>query len=232
MSSRRVTRGEYLAMDKNRDLLPWIFGGLSMATAAMAITLGSTYGNAPGHAPNNSQAPSPITAHTPPEAEAPTAPVLAPASVPAPAPTAVPAQTLVAAQIQTVAPPVEPSSQIWECTINGQKTFSDNPCGDKSALREIGPINRMDPTPILPHARASVPESSYQAEYSNPGEQVDSYPGDQQFGYNSYPVFIGNPFHERRRPDHGHRPHGHDRGPQPPDAAAMGLPRHPGIRRQ
>jgi len=185
-------------MDKDRDLLPWIFGGLSMAAVAMAITLGSTYGNAPGSAPKNAQAPSPITAHPLPWADAPAPP---PAS----------AQTLVAAQIQTPAPPVEPNSQIWECTINGQKTFSDNPCGDKSSLREIGPINRMVPTPILPHARSFVPEPSYQPEYSYPGEQVDSYPGEQQFAYNSYPVFIGIPFHERRRPDHGHRPHSHER---------------------
>lgn len=189
-------------MDKNRDLFPWIFGGLSMATVAIAVTLGSTHGNAPGNAPKNPQAPSQITAHPLPEAEAPIAPAPAPA----------PAQILAAAQIQTAATPVEPSSQIWECTINGQKTFSDNPCGDKSSLREIGAINRMDPTPILPHARSFVPESSYQAEYSYPGEPVDSYPGEQQFANNSYPVFIGIPFHEHRRPDHGHRPNATSRG--------------------
>ena len=192
-------------MDTDRDLLPWIFGGLSMATVAIAVTLGSTYGTTP----RNLQAPSQITAHTLPDAEAPTARALAPAQTPAPA------QTLAAAQFQTAAPPVEPNSQIWECTINDQKTFSDNPCGDKSSLREIGPINRMDPTPVLPHARSFVPESSYQPEYSYPGEQTDYYPGEQQYVSNSYPVFIGIPFHERRRPDHGHRPHSHDRGPQP-----------------
>jgi hypothetical protein len=31
-------------MDKDRDLLPWIFGGLSMAAVAIAITVGSTNG--------------------------------------------------------------------------------------------------------------------------------------------------------------------------------------------
>jgi hypothetical protein len=35
---------ENLAMDKDRDLLPWIFGGLSMAAVAIAITVGSTNG--------------------------------------------------------------------------------------------------------------------------------------------------------------------------------------------
>jgi hypothetical protein len=208
-------------MDKDRDLLPWIFGGLSMATLAMAVTLGSTYGNAPGNAAQHSQAPSPMIARPLPEAEALTAPV--PAPVPAPAPAQIPARAQVpptaqvpaTAQIQTAAPPAEPNSQIWECTINGQKTFSDNPCGDKSLLREIGPVNRMDPTPIPPHARSIAPQSSYQPEYSYPSEQEDSYPGQQQFVDNPYPVYIGIPFREHnRRPDHGHRPHGHDRGPQ------------------
>lgn len=198
-------------MDKDRDLLPWIFGGLSMATAAMAITLASTYGNAPGNAPKDSQAPSPIAAHPLPWVEAPTAATLAPA----PAPAAAPVQTLVAAQIQTAAPPIEPGSQIWECTTNGQKTFSDNPCGDKPVLREIGPINGMDTTPILPRARSFAPESGYRPEYSYPGEQADSYPDDQQSANNSYPVYIGIPYREHGRPDHGHRPHNRDRGPQP-----------------
>ena len=41
-------------MDKGRNLLPWIVGGLSMATLAVAITVGW----AKGIAPNNSPAPS------------------------------------------------------------------------------------------------------------------------------------------------------------------------------
>jgi hypothetical protein len=186
-------------MDKDRDLLPWIFGGLSMATVAMAITLGSTYGTAP----SNLQASRQIVPHALPVAEA---TVRATAQAPAAS------QAPTAAQIQTAAPPAEPSSQIWECTTNGQKTFSDNPCGEKSSLHDIGPINGMDPTPILPRARALGPESSYQPEYSYPGEQADSYAGEQQFANNVYPVFVGNPYREHRRPDHGHRPQNHDRG--------------------
>jgi hypothetical protein len=199
-------------MDKDRDLLPWILGGLSTATVAIAITLGSTYGNAPQrNAPQNSQAPRQIIADSLPEVVVPTAPARAPAPEQIP----LAAQIPPAAQIQTSAPPIQPNGQIWECTIDGQKTFSDSPCGDKSSLREIGAVNGMDPTPVLPHARSFPPESSYRAEYSYPGEQVDPNPGEQQFADNPYPVFIGVPVHERRRPDHGHRPHGHDRGPQP-----------------
>jgi hypothetical protein len=73
----------------------------------------------------------------------------------------------------------------------------------------------MDPTPILPHARSYVPQSSYQPGYSYQGEQEDSNPGEPQFTNNSYPVFLGFPVHESRRPEHAHRPHGHDRGASP-----------------
>ena len=207
-------------MNQDRDLLPWIFGGLSMATVAIAVTVGSTNGTAPKY----SQTPSHTAAQILPE------PVATAALAPAPA------QTLAAAQIQTPgpqmpaspapasqgsAPPIEPNSQIWQCTINGQKTFSDSPCGGKPSLREISPINRMDPTPIFPHARTPAPESSYQPEYSNQGQgyqgyQEDSNPGEQPYATNSYPVFIGIPVREPSRPDAGHRPHSHDRGPPPP----------------
>ena len=187
-------------MDKGRNLLPWILGGLPMATLAIAITVGW----AKGIAPNNSPAPSQTAAHILPDAEVTTAPA------PAPAP------PLTVAQIRpvtpSIAPNVEANRQIWECTINGVKTFSDNPCGDKSSLREIGPINRMDPTPVLPHSRSYVPESSGQPKYSYPTQQADSYPSDQQSADNSYPVFVGVPFRERGRPDHDRRPGHEERG--------------------
>jgi hypothetical protein len=197
------------AMDKDRDLLPWIFGGLSMATVAIAITVGSTNGTAP----RDSQAPRQPIAYTLPEAKVTTAPVLASVAAPPPAPA--PAPPLAAAQIQTVSPPTASNNQIWECTINGQKTFSDSPCGGQSSVRELGPINGMDPTPILPHARSYVPESSYQPGDSYQGDQEDSSPGEQQFANNSYPVFVGFPVHEPRRPEHARRPHAHYRGPSP-----------------
>jgi hypothetical protein len=195
-------------MDKDRDLLPWIFGGLSMVTVALAVTIGSTSRTAP----KILEAPSRTTALILPEAEATTAPP------PTPAP------TLATAQIQPVTAPQEQNGQIWECTINGQKTFSDNPCGERSSLHEIGPVNGMDPTPILPRARSHAPESSdrpeysyqgNQPEYSSQGDQEDSAAGGQQFANGSYPVFVGIPVREHRRPDHEHRPHGFDRGPTP-----------------
>jgi hypothetical protein len=212
-------------MDQDRDLLPWIFGGLSMAAAAIAITVASSNGSAP----NKAHAPTQTTAHIlpdaralpVPEAEASPKAVLAFPKVAAVMPVAgsptapTPAPIFAAAQMQTAAPPTEPTSRVWQCTINGQKTFSDAPCGDKASVREIGPINRMEPSPVFSRTPSYGREDSYQPEYSYPGEQPDSNAGEQPLAGNSYPVFIGIPTHERRRPDHAHRPHEHNRGPQP-----------------
>jgi hypothetical protein len=177
-------------MDKDRDLLPWIFGGLSMATVAIAIIVGSN--NRP--APKNSPTSSPATAYALPPAPAETVPVAMPVLVPV--------QALEAAQLQTVTPPMEQSSQIWECAINGQRTFSDRRCGEKPSVRKIGPINTMDPTPIFRSNPSYERQSSYITEYPEPSEQ--------QLADNSYPVYVGVPYHERRRPDRAHP--SHDRG--------------------
>jgi hypothetical protein len=199
-------------MAEDTDLLPWILGGLSAATVAIAITVGATNGTAP-HKSHAAHAAAPTAALSLPGAEAIPQATAALSEAPAIAPTRAP--NLPAAQIQTAAPPTGPTSRVWQCTINGQKTFSDAPCGDRASVREIGPINRMDPSPVLSHAPSYGREASYQPEYSYPGEQADSNAGEQPLAGNSYPVFVGIPTHERRRPDHAHRPHEHNRGPQP-----------------
>jgi hypothetical protein len=209
-------------MDKGRKFQPRMAGGLLLATVAIATSVGWTK----DIAPNDSPAPSQTTEHLLRNAEMTTAPAAAPAPTPAPAP----ASALAVAQIHRVTPPIEQHRQVWECTINGQRAFSDYPCGDKSTLREIGPINRMDPTPILPYSRSFVPESSGQSRDSYPSQQADSYASEQQSADNSYPaddsypVFVGNPVGMRRRPHHEerrrshrkHQPQSHDRvGLQP-----------------
>jgi len=181
------------AMDKDRDLLPWIFGGLSMATVAIAIIVGSN--NRP--TPKKSPSPSLATAYALPPALAETVPVTVPVRVPV--------QALAAAQLETATPPTEQGSQIWECVINGQRTFSDKRCGEKPSLRKIGPINTMDPTPISRSNSSYEPRSSDMAEYPDSSEQ--------QLADNSYPVYVGVPYHEHRRPDRAHP--SHDRGRTP-----------------
>ena len=202
-------------MAEDTDLLPWILGGLSAATVAIAITVGASNGTTPNksHAATSTAALSLPGAEAIPQATA--ALSEAPAIAPVRAPNLAGAPNLSAAQIQTAAPPTQPTSQIWQCTINGQKTFSDAPCGDKSSRRELGPINRMDPSPVFSHAPPYGREANYQPEYSYPGEQADSNAAEQPLAGNSYPVFVGIPIHERRRPEHAHRPHEHNRGPQP-----------------
>jgi hypothetical protein len=206
-------------MAEDTDLLPWILGGLSAATVAIAIAVGASNGTGSNksHAALQTGAPQTVALQTAalslPGAEA-TPRATAPLSeVPAIASTRVP--NLSAAQIQSAAPPTQPTSRVWQCTINGQKTFSDAPCGDKASVREIGPINTMDPSPVLSHSPSYGREASYPPEYSYPGEQADSNAAEQQLAGNSYPVFVGIPSHERRRPEHAHRPHEHNRGPQP-----------------
>jgi hypothetical protein len=188
-------------MDKDRDLLPWILGGLSMATVALAMTVAST---------NRTTAPSLRASSQP------TAHLLSQAPVdnsPAPAPPPVPATVpTLAATPPPAQSPSQPSAanQIWECTINGQKTFAGKPCGGKSTLREVGPINTMQAAPLLPPSRSYQTQSGYPPDYYYPSPQ--DYPGPQDSADNSYPIVVVRPFVERRRPDHTHRPHGHERG--------------------
>jgi hypothetical protein len=180
-------------MDKHSDLLPWILGGLLLATLAIAVTAGSTHRTVP----KILQAPSQTAAPALAQVEMPAAPA------PAPAPASVPAMAV--AQIQSAPPPAASGNQIWECKTNGQRTFSNHPCGEKSFLREIGPINGMDPTPILPPTRSYESQSSYSPEYT--------YPDAQDSAYNTSPMLVAIPFIERRRAGHTHRPYRHDHGP-------------------
>ena len=190
-------------MDRNADLLPWILGGVSMAAVAIAIAIGSSNRTAPN-----------LTAHALPDAVAIDTPSMTalPATPTAsgtptmPATPPLPAPAVMAAQIQPASPPMIPSGQIWECTTNGQRTFSSNPCGDKSSIREVSPINIMSSAPILPSARSGYnePESNYSADYPYPAQEAAD---------SSNTVLVGIPYFVRARPERTHRPYKHDRGP-------------------
>jgi hypothetical protein len=186
-------------MHKDLDLLPWILGGLMMATVALAIAVASTN----RIAPRNFQALSQPAAQTLPA----TVPAIAPTPTPTPVPAPPPSVAAAPVQAMTPEPSTEPTVKIWECTINGVRTFSNKSCGDKPSIREIGPVNTMESTPIFRFDRAYGPETSYQPDYpySDAQESPDS----------SYPAVVGIPFRERRRSDHAHQPHGHGHGPTP-----------------
>jgi hypothetical protein len=193
-------------MDQDRDLLPWILGGLMMATVALAIAVGSTNKIAAGNLPALSEPAIRTLPAAQPAAQPVAQSAALPAIVPAPASAlAAPPAASVPIQATTPAPPTEPTVKIWECTINGLRTFSNRSCGDNPSVREIGPVNTMESTPIYRFDRSYAPESNYQPDYPSPQESPDS----------SYPVVVGIPYYRGRKPDHAHQPHGRNHGPSP-----------------
>lgn len=212
----------------NTVRLAWILGALSVTAVAVAITAVSFNRTAPPMSPPVLAA---EAAMTPAPAAAPDAPPGAPValppvalppvtSAPAPAPVApMPAVPVVAA-----GPIAEPNAtaQIWECTTKGVKTFSNNPCGDKSTLVDVGPINSMNPTPAVHYARAYAPEPRYvpaDAGYDGSSDQESYSELGAESGGNSYAIIQGAGFVVRRRPEqHPHRhptPNHHNYGPTP-----------------
>jgi hypothetical protein len=194
-------------MSEDRDLLPWILGGLSMAAVAMAIAVGLTGRTTPAHASSQSTPPVPSvdTADLNPKTPTGMAPASNAPSSTAPAslvPT--PSQSIPPAQSPPVIASNPSGTQIWECTTNGIKTFSNNRCGSTAILRDVGPINVMDASPAASNVHWYGPDSNDASDYYYP---TPSQPAD-----NSYPVVVGIPYLERRRPEHPHPPNNHDRG--------------------
>ena len=174
-------------MSEDRDLLPWILGGLSMA--AMAVAVGLTGRTTPVHGPSQTILP------------APTAQLItkAPASL-----VSAPSQSDTDAQIPPVAARNAPGSQIWECTTEGVKTFSNSRCGSAAVLRDVGPLNVMDASPVASNVHWYGPDSN-----ASPDDDDDS--NLSQYADNSY-TLVGIPYLARRRPEHPHQPNNHDRG--------------------
>jgi hypothetical protein len=111
--------------------------------------------------------------------------------------------------------------QIWECTTKGTKTFSNNPCGEKSTILQLGPINTMNPTPVVHYARTYAPDPPYAPSYAQPdssGQESYSDQAGTESAGNSYVVVRGVGFIPRRHPEHSHRrpmANHHNFGPMP-----------------
>jgi hypothetical protein len=200
------------AMNKERDLLPWILGGLSAAAIAVAFAAVSTHRDAPTLAPQVVAARPAASPPAPPEPPtATTAQAMPPAKPPDAAPMPPAAQTVVAPEVQ--------AGQIWECMTKGVKTFSNNPCGEKSTLLDVGPVNTMSAA-AMHYARAYPPPPRYSAGYpdqSAPGDAddySDQTPADT--GGDSYTIVQGVGFVPRRRAENIHRPHYPAAPPSPP----------------
>src|SRR3984957_4893710 len=204
-------------MYKQRGLLPWILGGLTIAGVAAAIMVSSDR----PVTPSLPQAGAPISAPV-------SLPLPAPATEAAPAPATQVASAVETAdmpdasapqptaQAQTNTEPTVQSGQIWECTTNGQKTFSNNPCGENSKLLAMREINTMNATPEVRDQRAYGRDPRYAPQYTDQntyadqnayaGEDTYAEPGNGEYGGTSYAVVQGLAFLPRRRPEHPHRP--------------------------
>jgi hypothetical protein len=183
-------------MKKQRNLFRWFIGGFALAGVAAAAT-----------SPPGSPSPPPLAIASAPNAQA-------VESAPAPGP------------VQAPKAAAKQSSKIWECTLNGVKTFTNNPCGQKSSLVTLRPINTMKPTPVIRSARANEAEPPYTKEYSDqnlypdqntsaPGFDDNSYAADQ--GYQGYAYApISRPNHHLRSEHHHDSSSGpHKSGPKP-----------------
>jgi hypothetical protein len=217
------TAEDNLAMNKERNLLPWILGGLSAAAAAVAFTAISTH-RTPNQLPpaplvasqplaSSTSPASPAPAAAPPGSASESAPVSPPdpAQVPAPAQATAPPQAPApAAPMQAAAQPEAQGGQIWVCTTKGVKTYSNNPCGDKSTLLDVGPINTMNATPPNRYPRGYESQPRYAPAYNDQALAADDY--SEQYGSETgapYTVVQGLAFVPRRRVEHPHRPPNH-----------------------
>jgi hypothetical protein len=205
-------------MNNQRSLLPWILGGLSVATVAVVITVASAGKTAPSLRPAG--APTAQVTSAPDSVSLPAPAAAVPVLVAVPAVAALPgaavpteAETTPPPAAQATAQPAVQSGQIWGCMTNGVKTFSNNPCGEKSTLLEVRAINTMNPTPVARYARTYAPEPRYSPGYADQNnysdQEVSGEQGPAETGPNSYSVVQGFAFLPRKRPEHPHRPPPH-----------------------
>jgi hypothetical protein len=206
-------------MNKERDLLPWIFGGLSAAAIAVAFAAVSTHRDAPTLAPQvaatQAAAAPPALPALPAQPAQPLA-MTAQAAPPATPPDSAPPPP----QTQTALAPDVQAGQIWECVTKGVKTFSNNPCGEKSTLLDVGPINTMPPAPTT-YARAYGSDRRYGAGYPDQSASADDdeYYSDSDSadtGGNSYSTVLGVGLLARRRQQHSHHPYAPPASAPPP----------------
>jgi hypothetical protein len=173
-----------MRQDRDTDLFPWILSIGLLAAGAFSTVL--------------------IMA--PPAVRVPRAIAAIPAmNAPAPPPALqVPLQALPATTPAALSDRPElalVNNPIWQCEVNGQKIFSDSPCGAGASIRPLNETNRMNSTPIIPSSAYAPYEPPYTEPYS---EDAQSVPGNT--------VYVSRPVYWHRmppRPARGHpEPHG------------------------
>jgi len=195
IAARTVLYDTYLVFEGEQiDLFPWILGGLLIAVAVPGVVALRS------------------TADTPRMAQA----VLHPVHTAQPAvePISPPVAIEPASPPLTITPsqPV-PSGQIWQCVVNGQKTFSDSPCGADAAVHHLSEVNVMDPapfrrTPAYPTYYPPYPVDSPSSAYSF--DPADSDAPDNYGSSATSPYIVIN---ERGRREHRPQTHPHEHRP-------------------
>ena len=116
-----------------------------------------------------------VAAAAPPAAPAPSPPAGAPLSAPVAA---------AKASIPQVPAPLRaalPAGQVWQCVIDGERTFSDSPCGEHASIRQLRELNIMDPVPLradayaFPYAPSSVPAPIFVAAPPDDSDYADPW---------------------------------------------------------
>jgi Domain of unknown function (DUF4124) len=169
-----------MSKDEHIDLFPWILGGLIIAIAiptVMALT-------------RSASEIAPVTTMAPVSADSRSVGVQA------------------TPLLDTVAPVKSKlANQIWQCVNNGQKTFSDSPCGADASVHQLSEINRMDSTAgANATAYPTWPSSSSAATPPN----QDSPDADVGSSANQFIVIGEREWREKRNRMHDHD-HDHDR---------------------
>jgi hypothetical protein len=97
-----------------------------------------------------------------------------------------------------------PTGRIWQCVVNGQKTFSDSPCGADASVHQLSAVNRMEATPIrrTPVYAAYSPYPVDPPMYAFDSSDQDA--PDTYAGSSSSQIIV---FNERERA--AHRPQAH-----------------------
>jgi hypothetical protein len=93
------------------------------------------------------------------------------------------------------------------------RTFSNNPCGTKSTVRQLNPINVMEPAPVYhvthTYAPSTPPPAPVQYSYPVQDNTDETYPDNANAGY---PTYIVVPRARHLRP-HNARSHPHPHHP-------------------
>jgi hypothetical protein len=210
-------------MTQHAHAVRWILGGLLAVSGATAAAIGlrsepASAQPAAGTSANESRAGAvssapPATPATPatPAASLPGSAALLPAAAPSPARAATSGAH--SPQLATVARTPLAPGQVWQCVIDGERIFSDVPCGEHASIRQLRELNVMDAPPAqsyaYPYAPLSAPAPAFSPAPADDSDYAD-YSGPEVLwahGYARRNYFPRQDNHIRPQP----RPHPHPR---------------------